>query len=137
MNRTNEIRSLGRSISIALVLIFICAIPAVAQDLGGNWSGQWNSCRTGHRGRLNATFCRIDEYHVQAKFRGTFARIVPFRYRAVLDIVHEEPGMMVLSGSKKLGPIMGSFSYDATVTGNQFNATYRSRRDQGYWRMSR
>ena len=122
------------------ILLLSCAIHDTrvnGQDLSGAWRGNWNSCRTGHRGRLNATFCRIDDHQVQARFRGTFARIVPFRYRAVLNVVHEEPGMMVLSGSKKLGPIMGSFSYDATIVGNRFDATYHSRRDHGRWQMSR
>ena len=125
---------------IVLVVVAFSVTSAQAQFndglLNGNWSGGWKSCSTGHRGRMNAEFCRIDATHVQANFRGTFAKIIPFRYRPVLDIVHEEPGLMVISGSKKL-PLVGSFQYDATVTGNQFNATYRSRRDHGYWNLQR
>ena len=125
-----------------LVLVFVALLVTSAQAqsnsglLSGNWQGGWNSCSTGHRGRMNAQFCRVDATHVQANFRGTFAKIIPFRYRPVLDIVHEEPGLMVLSGSKKL-PLVGNFQYDATVTGNQFHATYRSRRDHGYWTLQR
>jgi hypothetical protein len=85
---------------------------------------------------LTANFCRIDANHVQADFRGTFAKIIPFRYRPVLDIVHEGTDLMMIQGSKRL-PLMGEFQYQATITGNSFDATYRSRRDQGFWQMQR
>lgn len=103
--------------------------------LAGQWSGYWISCKNGHRGRLKATFCRLNATQVQAVFVGSFAKILPFRYRAVLDVVHEEPGMIQLRGSQRLGPIMGTFSYEATITPGDFKATYRSRRDCGQWNM--
>ncbi|MEE2826101.1 MAG: hypothetical protein VYE64_05695 [Planctomycetota bacterium] len=105
--------------------------------LSGNWSGDWSSCKSGHNGRLRATFCRISETQVQARFNGTFCKIFPFRYNAVLQIVHEEEGLIQLKGSRKLGPLMGTFRYEATITGNDFRATYRSKRDCGQWNMTR
>ena len=108
----------------------------LADGLSGQWRGSWKSINTGHRGRLGAQFCRIDSTHVQAKFKGTFAKVIPFRYKPVLNIVHEEPGLIVLQGNKKL-PLVGNFEYNATIVGNQFNATYRSRRDHGVWYMQR
>ena len=65
-----------------------------AKLLCGNWKGSWISCKSGHNGRLKATFCRISPTQVQAKFTGSFAKIFPFRYKAVLDIVHEEDGLI-------------------------------------------
>ncbi len=130
-----------RNLNSLLVVFCLAAVtfsqPASAQDLSGHWSGDWRSCKTSHRGKLSASFCRLDAQHVQANFRGTFAKIIPFRYKAVLNVVHEQPGLMQLSGSKKLGPVMGTFSYDATITGDNFNATYSSRRDRGLWQMRR
>ena len=105
--------------------------------LGGCWSGSWLSCKNGHNGKLRATFCRINEKQVQAVFVGSFAKIMPFRYKATLDIVHEEEGMIKLRGSQRLGPIMGTFCYEATITGDQFKATYSSKRDCGQWNMTR
>lgn len=105
--------------------------------LAGCWSGSWVSCKNGHNGKLRATFCRINDRQVQALFTGSFARILPFRYKAVLDIVHEEEGMIQVRGSQRLGPIMGTFSYEATITADQFKATYSSRRDCGQWNMTR
>lgn len=117
----------------------VTATPASVAplNLSGQWSGSWVSCKNGHNGKLRATFCRINDCQVEAVFVGSFAKILPFRYRAILDVVHEEPGMIQLRGSKKLGPIMGTFAYEATITGTQFSATYRSKRDCGKWSMSR
>ena len=105
--------------------------------LSGQWSGRWFSCKNGHHGRLRATFCRLSETEVQARFQGSFCKVFPFRYNAVLQIVHEEEGLIQLRGSKKLGPLMGTFRYEATITGDEFKATYRSKRDCGQWNMTR
>ncbi len=108
-----------------------------ANLLCGNWQGSWVSCKSGHNGRLRATFCRISKTKVQAKFTGSFCKVFPFRYKAVLDIVHEEDGLIQLRGSRKLGPLMGTFYYEAAITENQFKASYRSKRDCGQWNMTR
>ncbi len=110
---------------------------AAAQDLAGNWSGSWQSQSTGHRGRISATFCQVNSCQVQAKFRGTFARIIPFRYRTNLNIVHQEPGLTIMAGSRRLGPLMGTFSYEAVISNGQFSAQYSSKRDRGTWNLSR
>ena len=102
----------------------------------GCWEGSWLSCKTGHHGKLRATFCRLDDNRVEATFSGSFAKILPFRYRAVLDVVEEVPGKIKLRGSQRLGPVMGTFSYEATIEGDRFEATYQSRRDCGKWTLS-
>lgn len=125
------------SVAILTLLFVLCFIGfADADQLDGRWRGGWQSCTNGHKGRLNAQFCRVDANHVRATFKGTFAKVIPFRYRPVLDIVHEEPGLMVLQGNKKL-PVVGNFQYNATITDNNFSATYQSKRDNGIWFMSR
>lgn len=130
---------MSSKLKLVLVVLAIAVwVPSLAQadDLSGRWRGGWQSVQSGHRGRLSAKFRRIDSTHVRAKFTGTFAKIIPFRYRPVLDIVYEEPGLMILQGNKRL-PLGGNFQYDATVYGRQFSATYRSRRDNGVWQMRR
>ncbi|MGB6042461.1 MAG: hypothetical protein WBF93_04810 [Pirellulales bacterium] len=42
-----------------------------------------------------------------------------------------------LQGSTYLGRMFGTFYYDATVTGNTFQASYSSKKDYGTWVMSR
>ena len=136
--KKQEADTMNRFLILAIFIgvLGISGAVANANELAGNWQGGWKSCNTGHRGRLNAQFCRIDANHVQANFRGTFAKVVPFRYRPVLNVVHEEPGLMVLQGTKKL-PLAGPFHYNAIITGDSFSATYRSRRDHGVWTMRR
>ncbi len=133
-----NMKHLSTLLAFAISLVFL-ATSAKADDqlLDGCWSGSWQSCTTGHGGPLSASFCRIGPEHVQASFRGKFARILPFRYYAVLRIVHEEPGSMVLAGSQRLGPIMGTFEYQATIRDGNFQATYSSRRESGNWTLSR
>ena len=121
---------------VAVVLVVLLTQSSFAQGLDGRWRGGWQSCSNGHRGKLNGQFRRIDSKHVQAKFSGTFAKAIPFRYRPVLDIVYEEPGLMVLQGNKRI-PLGGNFEYNATISGDEFTATYRSRRDNGVWQMRR
>lgn len=126
-------------LALLIVAPLLHPLPCSAQTgdiLCGSWSGSWVSCQTGHRGRLSATFCRTGPNQVQANFRGTFAKIIPFRYRPTLTIVHEEPGLVILEGCQRI-PLGGSFQYRATVTPGQFRATYQSRRDQGQWNMQR
>ena len=120
----------------AIALVVLLTQSSFGQEFEGRWRGSWQSCVNGHHGRLSAQFCRIDSTHVQAKFTGTFAKVIPFRYRPVLDIVYEEPGLMVLQGNKRL-PLGGNFEYNATIAGDQFTATYRSRRDHGVWQLQR
>ncbi len=131
---------MNRAPILALIvpLILLCLTNlSRGQDfeLAGQWKGSWKSCKSGHHGKLNAQFCRIDETHVQAKFTGSFAKVIPFRYRPILTIVQEESDYMILEGNKKL-PLVGNFYYSATVSEAGFSATYRSRRDQGVWQMS-
>ena len=131
----------SRIVFVLILFLVVCSSSfdtvATGQDLSGHWNGAWQSQTTGHRGRISATFCQIDSCQVQAKFKGTFARIIPFRYRTKLQIVHQEPGLMVLGGSRKLGPIMGQFTYEGTISNGQFSAQYSSKRDRGTWNLSR
>ena len=123
-----------------IVSLILLSLPSFSRgqefEIAGQWNGSWKSCKSGHHGKLNAQFCRLDETHVQAKFTGSFAKVIPFRYRPVLTIVHDEPNLMILKGNKKL-PLVGNFYYSATISESGFSATYRSRRDQGVWQMSR
>jgi hypothetical protein len=123
-------------ILVALMWTLILPQTTRADGLDGRWRGGWESCDSGHKGKLSAKFRRIDSTHVRAKFTGTFAKVIPFRYRPILEIVYEEPGLMVLQGNKRL-PLGGTFQYNATVSGGQFSATYRSKRDSGVWQMRR
>jgi hypothetical protein len=133
-------RSLLRSLLVsAAAASGWLAAPAAAKaaDLSGAWSGRWMSCTTGHNGPLRATFCRLDAAHYEVNFRGRFFKVFPFRYSVVLRVVYEDAYTTRLQGSSYLGRMFGTFYYDATVSGCEFNANYRSCKDHGWFRMTR
>ncbi len=54
-----------------------------------------------------------------------------------LEVVGYEGDRVLLAGSHKLGPIMGTFNYSAYATATEFVANYSSKQDRGQFRMSR
>ena len=117
-------------------MLILLASSVQAQDLTGHWTGYWHSGFNNHQGRLQARFQQTHPQILEAQFRGTFAKIIPFRYRARLQVVHQEPGLTVLSGSRKL-PFSGEFRYYAQITEGEFLGTFESRRNHGTWVMNR
>jgi hypothetical protein len=111
--------------------------PVNVPDLTGSWSGRWLSCGNGHNGPMNAEFCRRCDGHYDVKFNGRFFKLVPFRYKATLTVTGYADGKVYLSGSHNIGPLLGTFSYNAWSDGCQFVAGYCSRKDNGQFLMSR
>lgn len=105
--------------------------------LSGEWSGSWNSETTGHKGPLRANIRPTGDGNYTATFTGKFFKVIPFRYQMQLNVVSSDEGELRLAGSKKLGPLMGYYSYQATVSGNRFLATYRTKRDRGTFTLRR
>lgn len=114
------------------------ASPANVPDLTGCWTGTWTSCVNGHTGPMNARFCRRCDGHYDVTFNGRFWKLIPFHYKATLMVTgYGEDGKVLLSGSHYLGPVLGTFSYNAWADHCQFVAGYCARRDNGQFVMSR
>ena len=111
--------------------------PLAIPDLTGNWSGHWESCKNGHHGPLSARFCKTDDGHYEVVFRGRFFKVVPFRYATTLTITGYEGDRVFLTASKRLGPVLGSFSMDADATSSDFTARFTSREDNGLFVLHR
>lgn len=108
-----------------------------APTLNGSWTGSWNSHTTGHQGPLSASIRPAADGTYQANFQGKFFKVIPFRYQMRLQVVASGDGFVELAGSKKLGPLMGYYSYRAVVQGDSFQATYNTKRDRGTFQMRR
>jgi hypothetical protein len=123
-----------RFVVIAWTLCFASNIHA--QDLSGCWQGQWKDCRSGHSGPLKGkiTQCGDDQYDVV--FTGRFLRVVPFRFRTTLDVVESDGTTVRLAGTSRVG-IFGTFTYSAEATDHDFNASFRSRRYDGQFNLTR
>jgi hypothetical protein len=105
--------------------------------LTGTWSGGWHSQTTGHKGPLRADIRPTGNGNYTATFTGKFFKVIPFRYQMQLNVIANDGKQLQLAGSKKLGPLMGYYSYNATVTGGNFLATYRTKRDRGTFTLRR
>lgn len=113
------------------------AAPACALDLSGEWSGYWVSCTNGHRGPLRATFTRVGDDCYEVRFKGRFAAVVPFRYGTTLSVVGRGDGVLLLSASKRLGPVLGTFEMSAAATATTFDANFTSKNDAGKFVLTR
>lgn len=116
------------------ILVVLSCNALSAQEIAGQWSGKWNSNANGHSGKIAATFCQEDSATMKAKFSGTFAKVIPFRYTTRLNIVDQQPGLTVMSGSRRL-PLGGEFSYYITMTDQCFHGSFQSRRNRGTFIM--
>ena len=123
-------------ITVCVISLTWSANVAICQDISGPWSGQWHSEANDHRGKIEATFCQVSPDSMQAKFRGTFAKVIPFRYATRLNIVSQQPGLTVLAGNRRL-PLGGQFNYHITMTDDCFNGSFSSRRNRGTFVMQR
>ncbi len=116
-----------------------CGIDSTSDDsfdsessgLIGCWSGEWRSCSTGHRGPMTADFCRLRCDCYEVTFKGRFCKLIPFRYKAILHASVGEDGSVVLTGSKNLGLLFGTFRFRGSVDGCRLHANYCSKDDTG------
>jgi hypothetical protein len=133
-----------RSAVLVAILSIVSALPswnshaeaAEPVDLSGNWHGGWVSCKTGHHGKLNARFCKINENCYRVRFTGTFLGAMPFAFTVKLAATVQEDGTVVLSGDPRL-PLFGTFHFSAVATEHDFTATYSARNDEGRFSLSR
>ncbi len=122
---------------LALVVAGLWSSAADASDLTGSWRGSWISCTTGHKGTLIAEFRQINSCQYEVVFRGTFFKILPFRYAVTLDVVGYDGETTYLAGSADLGRLFGVFHYRAQANACCFTADYTSCKDQGRFEMTR
>ena len=112
------------------------AVPA-AVDLTGTWTGSWCSGKNGHHGPMTAQFSAGCDGSYDVRFKGRFCAIIPFTYRTTLKATQNADGSVTLSGSRRLGLLMGTFSMQGTVLGDKLQACYCSKQDHGSFSLSR
>ena len=127
-----------RVAAVLLVAMIVTCLPATshALDLSGSWSGSWHDSRTGHKGPLRAVFIQLEDGNYQVNFRGRFAKIIPFRYSVVLEAT-EKDGKVHLAGTSNISRRRGTFYYKAEATDTSFVSSFRSRKDDGEFRLTR
>ena len=133
-----------RSLSLRIVLALSVALVAfssraIAQEgkPQGRWSGRWQSASTGHSGPMNVSIRPTSNGNYQARFTGRFALVIPFAYRAELVPQTTSQGQTVLTSSKKLGPILGSYQMNTQIVGDSLSGGFQAAGDRGTITMRR
>ena len=110
---------------------------AFATDPSGVWRGEWRSGSTGHRGPMRVAIRPDGNGAYQARFSGRFALVIPFAYRATLTPSLDTNGNSILTSSKQLGPLLGSYNMQTRVSGSQFYGSFQAAGDNGTVSMQR
>lgn len=122
---------------IALTTSCLLAQDSHSSDVQGVWRGQWRSQSTGHQGPMRVVITPTNQGTYQARFTGRFAAVIPFAYRAELIPMTKQDGSTVLTSTKKLGPILGSYQMQTQVTGNTLSGQFQAAGDRGSIHMQR
>ena len=111
--------------------------PEPARALAGRWEGHWMSQQNKHNGKLRCIVTvSTNDVHI-ARFHAKYWRILSFGYTVPLR-VQSSNGVYRFEGEADLGSFAGGvYRYAGTVAGTNWNSTYQSRADHGYFRMSR
>lgn len=128
----------------------ISSNPRASNSIAGPWEGEWVS-DGGHRGGLRcmlvesacgnkspATTAPAIAPAYEARFEARFFGIFTGHYTAMLAVNPSNDAVTHLSGDHDLGTLGGGlYHYEANVTAEQFDATYRSKVDTGVFHMHR
>jgi hypothetical protein len=127
-----------RTLFVASVLAISASTASSAPpELSGRWSGYWISDTNGHHGPLHGKFTQLDSETYRVNFHGRFAKIVPFWYSTKLTVVGGDDDVVVLTASRNLGALLGTFQTTAVATGASFDAQFSSRNDSGRFVLTR
>ncbi|HYV35866.1 MAG TPA: hypothetical protein VE988_09200 [Gemmataceae bacterium] len=133
-------RPLFASLFALVCLLAVGASTAKADppaDLSGRWHGTWVSCKDGHSGCLNASFCKKCDNCYQVRFTGTFFAVLPFCFTVDMQVTGQTAdGKLILSGSHNL-PLFGTYTFNAIAGNCDFTATYTSCDDNGRFTLCR
>ena len=149
--RNNQMFRFDRSVSrAARWLAVLCLLsaplnvsaqePSHSGDPAGCWKGNWRSFCTSHKGKLSAKITPCCDGRYRAIFRGTFFKILCFKYTVTLNAepADETGEVYHLYGSSDLGRLAGGvYHYDGYATATEFRVNYRSKDDKGVFAMHR
>lgn len=121
---------------LGCVLLWPAVGSSQPPNINGHWSGYWVSDFNGHRGPLRASVRPQDDATYRVTFSGRFAKIIPFRYNATMQVVGWGDDVVILATERRLG-WRGTFRSTAVVSPTHFQATFTSPRDFGRFVLTR
>jgi hypothetical protein len=126
----------GFFVCVGWLLLWPGIAAAQAPLLNGRWSGYWISDFNGHNGPLHANVRQKDSDTYRVTFSGRFAKVIPFRYTATMQVIGRGEDVLILAAERRLG-FRGTFRTTAVVTHTHFDATFTSPRDYGRFVLTR
>lgn len=114
----------------------IVASPPPAGTIEGAWEGRWQS-QSGHGGdKLRAILTKNGPDTYMARFHATYWGIFQADQETLLRVTGTSP--VRAKGESDLGYLKGgTYRYEATITPEKFDATYKSDEDHGVFEMTR
>ena len=113
-------------------------VPQDTGDMSGRWEGEWVSGATGHRGPLRSVIETTTGEQWVGWFRGSYSRIFRACYSTDLHVARLGPDRYTFSGKSDLGwAAGGQYEYDGQGGPAELVFRYRSRLDQGEFRLRR
>lgn len=115
--------------------------PRTPGSIEEAWQGTWTSAG-GHRGELRCIVAAAPstqpspQVTYTARFNATFWKVFSGGYTATLSGTREGD-VTHLSGDHDLGLFLGKYHYEATITPDRFDATYRTIGDHGEFHLTR
>lgn len=108
-----------------------------SDDISGCWEGTWESHTNGHNGRLRAIITKQGENVYYARFKATYAGVLPFEFEVPMHVT-EDGGLHSFQGQADLGWLAGGiYTYSGQASPGDFSANYCAEKDQGVFVMSR
>ncbi len=133
------------ALALCALVLGACASPKAAcpaeklhpgDPFSGNWAGTWKSAQTGHQGRLEGLFTKIDRRHYRADFKAHWG-FLSGRYSVVFE-TRRAGRKLHFHGQHDLGKLYGGlYKYEGRTTPEHFSARYQSADDHGDFELSR
>ena len=112
--------------------------PPDPESASGRWEGEWVSEKTGHRGPLRSVILAISSDRWRARFHARYSRFFRACYETNLETTRVAAGRYTFKGSSDLGWAAGGvYEYDGEATATELVCRYRSRFDDGEFRLKR
>jgi hypothetical protein len=114
----------------------LAVAPTPPDTIEGAWEGQWQS-NAGHGGdRLRAILTKNGPDTYFARFRAKYWGLFEADQETLLRVTGTNP--VRATGESDLGYLKGgTYRYEATITPEKFDATYKSTEDHGVFVMER
>ena len=113
------------------------AQPLGTNGIVGRWDGLWMSERNGHNGRLRCLITPATNESYAARFHAKYWKVLSFSYTVPLKAQRSNE-MWRFESEANLGKLAGGvYRYAGTVAGTNFQSSYQSKYDHGYFRMRR